>query len=250
MPLKFSFISIEQSSSSSAYCSDAELRGSLDAELSLLKLELETEIAELNLMEPLLAQAKSDDAAYRDAIAIKTEKKVAMEYEYNRSVESLTAKEAHRKDLQAELEVIWSRLSKVMAEIPESAFIGSTWSTKLSVTDVKKMVSLLVADSQKLNETENEINNLNNKILIIQNSKNSENKSEKSTSLGFVPIDIIGLKRRRDEERFKELEKRRPEILVPPIDTTVKPPLFNLSGLADLVALLSEDEEDDVINLS
>ena len=235
-----------------------EMLGSLNSEISSLNLNIETEIGEINILEPQLAECQAEERAFSEGAKFRLKSKQSLEEDFEQVFRQLTQIESRRKQLSDEAEVMKEKLNR-----SSMGFTGDELKPRRPIhsSDVPKISSFLFSDSRKLKEIQKEIQDLNARVLVHKNRiidlnksvkaivangrgdaiKNAFKSSDNRTN-GFVPIDSVGFKRRREEERSKEIENR-------------KPSLFGESGVArtesetglrtlgELVAALSDSED-------
>jgi predicted nucleic acid-binding Zn-ribbon protein len=236
--------------------------GGIKNEISSVSLDIETELAEINVLEPQLAEARAEAAAYAQGVRSRELRKQALEAEYETVRFRQFDVEAKRKHLNEQLEAVRERLSKLHVDFNAD----STSSRRpLQAKDVGKLVLFMQADIKKLKEMSSEAESLtgslahgrqkltgiNSRIREIADSSSGLSDLVKHSTKqlgtridGFVPIDSLGHKRRRDEERLREIENRKPNI-VDQISPQRKDAhdSRDLGSLGTLVGLLSDNDD-------
>jgi hypothetical protein len=228
-------------------------------EYTSVKLGIENEQAEMNVLEPLLAQTKEEERAYTEGIRARVDRKDALEIELEIVRFALHDAEKRSKELNLELE---SMRSKVFKATTISACDITVSRRTMHPSEVPKLVSFLVADGRKLREVEAEKCELEQSVagmkskLILLNKRLKETMashppttssipsfpSRQKIGPGFIPSDLFGAKRKREEQISKELEQRKPN-LGDDIRSTPSSHSESLGTLSILVSYLSDDDE-------
>lgn len=235
-----------------------EMLGTLNAEITSINLNIETEIGEINILEPQLAECRAEERAFSEGAKFRLKSKQSLEDDFERVFRQLTHIETRRKQFTDEAEIMKDKLNRSSME-----FTGDDIKSRRPThsSDVPKISSFLIADSRKLKEIQKEIQDLNSRVVVHKNRiidlnksvkafvangrgdaiKNALKSSDNRTN-GFVPIDSIGFKRRREEERSKEIENRKPTLFCEN-GVTRHENETGLRTLSELVAALSESED-------
>lgn len=244
--------------------SSAERISAIKNDIVTAKLNIDNEIAEINVLEPQLAESRAEERAYSEGIGSRERRKSLTEAELELARHQLATHERRRKELNDQVEAMRDKINRMVD-------ISTVPSRRRHVqsSDVPKLVSFLSADTRKLREIDTEKNQLNQELGAYKqelaevhrkireasssSSSASADKSFMRTSLknvnlrtqGFVPIDVFGHKRRRDEEHLKEVENRKPTLFVngePPLKKSEEDG-SSLAYLSNLVGILSDDDE-------
>ena len=259
IPLTFN---IFQLSKEEKALSNVERMSALKSELKVVLLGIDNEIAEINVLEPQLAECRVEEQAYRDGVLPKEIKKNELEAELVRVRMSLSDLEAKNKALNEELAAMRGKICRYSTEV---AADSSTRNRRvIQSSEIPKIMSFLSADGRRLREMEKEreqleaqmilhkqrIAGFNRKIKALVTSSGVDpslvRASAKKVNFrveGFVPIDSLGHKRRREDEMERERENQKPTLFEKAKNV---PESQTLDKLAFLVSLLSEDEEESV----
>ena len=267
MPLIALTFNLFQVSPEERATTTAERTGSLKSEMASISLSIENELAEINVLEPQLAESKNEEAAYVDGLKSREQRKLDLEQELEVAQFELFNLEKKQKEMNEEVVAMRDKLVRVSDITSEPTSRRSVQST-----DIPKLISFFSADGRRLKETEKEKAQLNIQLLeakqrLLETSKKirettssgllanidkgslvrSSIKNVNIWTNGFVPIDSIGHKRRREEEREKEIENRKP--VLSSADTARDPShrstTADLQLLVSVVSLLSDGEDDD-----
>ncbi len=263
LPLATLKFNLFQVSHEERQLSAVERASAVRADFTATKLGIENEQAEINVLEPELAQLRIEERAYMEGIKAGEERKLVFELELEKKRFELHAVEERRKLLVQELEDMRSRVLRVGIIDDGSMMASGNHRRAIHASEVPKLVSFLIADHKKYAEIESErvdleevsthlkskLNELHKKLKSMGShslhSLPSSLSSMKKFEGGFVPSDVLGTKRRLDEQISKQLEKRKPSLNddfgyssydKQDIKTS------SLETLSALVSLLSDDD--------
>ena len=241
-------------SSSDRKATMVERLGSLQADLSSLSLNIDNEVSEINILEPQLAQAQEEETAYQKGIQAREARKNKLENEFETAHTSLLVVEERRQALAEHVEGIRGKISRSIPDI-----FGESTSSRRTVqtNDIPKLISFIYADYKKLSDLRKESQSLSGGLTSFKSkslelkqtlrsigpniiSADSKQLSRAGGSMreGFIPIDSIGNKRRREEDRLKEIDRRRPSLFER--NSNEESSLRNLSLV---VSILSDGED-------
>ena len=260
VPLIPLFFNIYRVDPESRGLNSSERRSSLKLELSTVSLSIETELAEINVLEPQLAECHAEDVAYRKGIEARKIRKDKLESELQAARFNLADAEKRRKELHAESESMRGKMSRTMPIEFENSSSSSS-RRPIQSNEIPKVMSFLVSDARKLKEMEAEsvklkaqlagykqtVSELGKKMRQLMGENELVKTSMKQLASsnarldGFVPIDAVGRKRKLEQERMQELENRKPQLSFHKNNESCAEPL---EALSLLVSLLSESEED------
>ena len=227
-----------------------ERLGTLQAELSAVSLSIDNELCEINALEPQLAEAQEEEAAYKKGITTRKNRKKKLEEEFEVAHMRFMALEERKNGLNDGLETIRGKINKALPEIPTDS---ATSLRPMQTGEISKLVSFALADFKKLAEIGKESISLGQSLTAFKSQSLELSKSLRAIEPsaitkaghprveGFVPIDSFGHKRRREEGRLKELDNRRPEIF----ETTSRDYMDTLSNLSLVITALSDVEYDE-----
>lgn len=246
IPLHFNLYKVD---SDSRGVSSAELKSSLKVELSTIKLSIDTELAEINILEPQLAECEAENDAYKKGKMARTERKNKLEIQLEEARFKFADAEKKHKELHQESESMRAKMSRGILEFSESSV-----RRPIQSSEIPKVMSFLVSDAKKLREIEVECSSLKGQLAEYRKRKSKQSDPLVKTSInkhknrmdGFVPIDAIGHRRKLDEDRAKDLENRKPTLNMSfslSSQTLINDIQNNLSSLSDLVSLLSDSED-------
>jgi hypothetical protein len=259
LPLHFNLFQITQAERAHV---TAEHRSTLKLKLDEVLLNIENELAEINVLEPELAEAKSEDSAYKTGLNSKKRQVATLEDELLIAQSELSEIESNQMRMNSELLSMRDRLMKFDGTIERP-------NRRSQMSEVPKMITFLASDARKLKELERKRLQLNSNLAESKNKLHDTVKKIREVALrtpgssdrsalvkptiknvniwkdGFVPIDAISHKRKRENERIAEIENRKPALypgITYPGETNGKE-MEGFNSLADIVGLLSETEE-------
>jgi DNA repair exonuclease SbcCD ATPase subunit len=230
----------------------------LKSEHTAVTLSIDNEIAEINVLEPQLAECHEEERAFTNAVDAKKNQNRDLEKELAKKRFQLADAEKRNKELNDELESMRTKLNK-LALLGDEA--SSSSRRPIVPSELPKSVSFMVSDSRKLSEMEKDKSYLESQIATMKQKLSNITKKIKEIAAtsggdiaassrtidfrkqGFVPIDGINSKRKREEEIFRELDARKPTLGGAVTDTKPLANQNNLDSLALLVSLLSDNEE-------
>jgi hypothetical protein len=230
--------------------------GSLQTEIAALEISLETELGEINVLEPLLAEAEAEELAYNNGIRDRKRRKAQLEEAFEMAHRRMVTIEERRKSLSDTAELIRAKVSKSGHDFHIDL---SSARRRVQQSEVPKLISFIHSDFRKLMELERESEELSATLLAYKTesvalykalrqigaSHHDRHAKVKSSDLrleGFVPLDSMSNKRRREAERLKELEWRKPK-LVDADKHIISQEASHLVNLSELVSYLSEGED-------
>ena len=237
----------------------AERISSIRTDLSRVTLGIDTEVAEINVLEPQLAECRAEELAYSEGIAAREARKNALDRELEQNRSQLADAEKQRKLVNDEIEAIRSKLCRLSSEPSDSSH--SIARRAIQSSEIPKVVAFMVADSKKLRDLEKESADMNAQLQVFKQRAGSVNKrlkelpgrdaahrgsikpSIKSGSIrleGFVPIDAIGVKRKRDMDQIMERENKKPSLFPESSQAGVQ---SHLDSLSALVSILSDTDD-------
>lgn len=234
-----------------------ELVGSLSSEIASIDLNIEAEVAEINVLEPQLAGCITEENIYSEGAGSKMRRKEALESQFETEFHRLTAIEERRRILNDEVDVMRSNLNRAAPDHKDETVHSVR---RIQSNDLPKLVAFLQADARKLRDIRSDIESINVKIALSKQRLLEQNRCVRSLigssheavklthrSLedhcnGFIPIDSMGHKRRREEQRIRELENQKPTLFPGVTEADMLPVVSELHQLSGLVAALSDDE--------
>lgn len=248
IPLHFNLYRVDPENRGS---NSSEIRSSLKLELSTVTLSIDTELAEINVLEPQLAECEAEEIAYRKGLKARVDRKRELEVELEKARFMLADLERQRKQLHEESE---SMRGKLCAE-KDKTFSSSSIRRSIQSSEIPKVMNFIVSDSRKLREIEAEVVGLKSQLAKYRQAASDLGKKQDlvktsikqlpSVSLsridGFIPIDAIGHKRKLEEERLQELESRKPSLFENYVSQ--KNTKKSFESLSLLVSLLSDGED-------
>jgi len=215
-------------SSEEAALSATERISALKSDFTSITLSIDNEIAEINVLEPQLAECKEDEKAYKNATTAKRKQNRTLEEDLLKARLVLAETEKRHKELYDKLESMRARLNKL-------AHLGiddsSSSRRPIALSELPKVVSFMISDSKVNRDTEKEkallesqleaskhkLSTISKKIRELGGGNASIVATKPSKGLdfrkqGFVPIDGISAKRKREEEFLQEIENRKPTL--------------------------------------
>ena len=264
-PLKFNLFHISKEEKA---LSAHERMSSIKSNLTSVTLSIDNEIAEINVLEPQLAECKEEERAYTEGISAREQRKLVLERELESVRFSVFEAEKRHKNLNEEVESMREKLYRVSAGfdgVPDQA------RRPIQSSEIPKIMNFLLADAKKIKEIEKEKSGLNSQILlfknklsiitkkikdlgIFQNQNNIHSKNINYRLEGFVPIDSFGKKRRLEKLLLHSEEQLPTHNTLENLKPSNQQPLGNtIEVLSLLVSCLSDDEDnslvDDIIEL-
>ena len=229
MPLTFNLFQLSKEEKA---LSHMERVGLLKSESRSVSMSIENEIAEINVLEPQLAEFQAERKVYEEGIGPRERHKCELEASLLEKRTLLAKVQARMKALNEEFAGMRDNLCRFEADdrrrpvhISEVPKIVSFWlADSKKFRDINAQKTLLQTELTKLKDT---LVNLRKHLVEPMVRLTTKNLSYQ----GFVPIDYSS-KRVRQE---KEIEN------INPIDS--------LNKLSALVSLFSDEEEEDVIEL-
>jgi hypothetical protein len=232
--------------------------GSLNADITAMDLNIETELCEINILEPQLAECQAEEQAYEKGITARRSRKKKLEGAFEKEHQAFLVAEELRKDLTNKLESIRSKISR---SNPEFAFESAPSKRAVHGSEIPKFVTFMQADFRKLKDMGKETESLNSRLMSYKSEALSINKAIRDITLpapvkgvkpllkstearyeGFVPLDALAHKRRRDDDRLRELESRKPN-LFDNLQTESRSRNIGLERLSTVVSYLSDNDD-------
>ena len=237
--------------------SKTEILSALKSEQMVLSLAIDNEVAEINVLEPQLAEAQEAEKAYLSGIEPRKRRKDDLEDRLFSTRSSLVDFENLHKQLQEQFDDLRTKLLNLYLD---DFSTSSSTRRPIAQSEIPKIITFLVADSRKLTELKEEKSALESQLSALKQKLNSVTNTIRSFGPsnvpivsskqdfrlhGFVPIDTFSVKRKREEDFAKEI--KRPQL--PNVVTNGPVNQSNSLGtLHLLVSLLSDNEEDLVEN--
>jgi hypothetical protein len=226
-------------------------------------LSIDNELAEINILEPQLAEAQEVEKAYLSAIEPRRQRKDDLETQMLAHRGTLSDLESTRKQLQQEFDFLREKLLNMF--LVDEFSVSSTVSRRpIAQSEIPKIMTFLAADSRKQTELKEEKKVLESQLSTLKQKLNSINNTIRSLGApsappivpskttdfrvnGFVPMDSFGIKRKREEQFAQSTLNRRPQLL----NIDDQPDLLQQSSTFDnlsaLVSILSDDDEDTTV---
>lgn len=233
IPLTFNLFQLSKEEKALSY---AERIGALKSELSTISMNIENEVAEINVLEPQLAEYQAECLVYSQGIGPREQRKSSLEEELVLMRSNVTEIQARNKLLNDESVKMRENLCRY-----DTAANSVVSRRTIQKAEIPKIVSFGVADARRLVEITAEreslqvqmaqhkerLGQLHQSSLVRSTTKNVDLSIE-----GFVPIDS---KRRRNEN-------------ISPTQNTIQPTNNDdpLSKLTFLVSLLSDDDDEPI----
>ena len=242
--------------------STTELKSALKSEQMVLSMTIDNEIAEINVLEPQLAEAHEAERAYLSGIEPRKKRKAELEDTLLSTKSLLVDFESRHKQLQEQFDELRTRLLNLFMD----DFSTSSSSRRpIAQSEIPKIITFMVADARKLMELRDEKNGLESQLAALKQKLNTISNTIRSFGPsnvptvpskqdfrlhGFVPIDTFGVKRKREEDFSKEIKRPQLPNIVTDGGTTAANTSSSLGTLHMLVSLLSDNEEEDILDLS
>jgi hypothetical protein len=234
----------------------SELVSALKSEQMVLSLALDNEVAEINVLEPQLAECQAEEKAYMGGIGPRKKRKDELEHRLLSLRGSLLEHENRHKVLQEEFDVLRNKLFSMFLDDFSSS---STSRRPIAQSEIPKIITFMVADARRLLEIkaekkslESQLSELKQKLTSVTNSIRSLGSSgpgpvskQDFRLHGFVPIDVFGVKRKREED----VPLRKPQLPNSSV-TEISSSFDSLTCLNLLVSLLSDNEDEDIMGIS
>lgn len=240
----------------------AERVGSIKNDLTAVTMDIETELTEINILEPQLAEGRAEQAAYTNGVSARERRKRSLEAQLEPVRFRQFEMEKKRKQLNEEHESLREKLSKLHLDLHSES---STTRRPIQAKDVSKLIVFMQADVRRLKEIESEseilsvtladgrhkLGEINSRIRDLAEGSSSATDFVKNSTKniggrvdGFVPIDSMGHKRRREEDRLRETENRKPNIFSGQTSTPNQmESCKDIDHLAVIVSFLSDNDD-------
>jgi hypothetical protein len=209
--------------------------GAIDSDIARLRQEVDDESSLINVLEPQIASFKEKERVYDSALNTKRAETKLREDQHIRSQEQLREYRSDYDRKRVEYESMRAHLNTALSGMPymldpmERSSSSSTMkrvSSRMGRVEVNKLINFVHSNNLKMDENRREIQiniaNIENnkdklnelKLKFNHNNPNSIITVTQSHNRfdGFIPIDSLGLKRRRDEENLKNFENKKPSI--------------------------------------
>jgi prefoldin subunit 5 len=191
--------------------SKTEILSALKSEHMVLSLAIDNELAEINVLEPQLAEAQDAEKAYLSGIEPRQKRRDKLEDQLLTLRSSIVDFENRHKQLQEKSDELRTKLLNMFLD----DFSSSSSRRPIAQSEIPKIITFMVADSRKLVELKEEKRSLETQLSALKQKLGSLNNTIRSFGPsnapivsatqdfrmhGFVPIDAFGVKRKREED--------------------------------------------------